>query len=137
MIKRERAYSIVSSFIFLIPGVLAIFSNQVPIAVLLFCMSFVSAIYHHHKPNGLDWWWNKNRNRKQTILLYLDTFLSWVVTVFMVLYVLSHAVTPLSIVGLVVLMIGLFFLFYPKGDYEVNHSVWHLLASFSAVLILL
>ncbi len=137
MIKKERAYSTLSSFSFFIPGILAIFSNQVVIAVLLFCVSFVSAIYHHHKPVGLDWWWNKNRNRKQTILLYLDTLLSWVVTIFMVLYFLSHVVTPVSIAGLTVLVIGLFFLLYPKGDYETNHSVWHLLASLAAVLILL
>ena len=133
----EKIYTILSSFILLIPAFFAFETGLEILAIILSVLTVVSSAYHYYKPHGHDWWWNHDRTKKQTFLLYLDTLLSTSVFVFMTWYLYIKKIDLTDIIGVLTFLIGLYLLLSPRGDYKKNHFLWHLIAGIAPLLVIL
>jgi hypothetical protein len=133
----EKLYTIASSFVLLLPAFFAFETGLEILGVILCVLTVVSSIYHYYKPHGHDWWWNHDRSKKQTFLLYLDTLLSLSVFVFMTWYLYVKSIDFTDVVGVLIFLGGLYLLLSPRGDYKMNHFVWHLIAATAPLLVLI
>lgn len=135
--KKYETISILSNIIFIVPTVFAFVFGMNFIASMFGILFVTSTSYHFYKPKGLDWWWNRNRTKLQTSLLYLDTIVGILTFSILIFRLTITGLTHFSIFGIILFIIGLCIMLYPKGNYQLQHSLWHISAGIAAVLILM
>lgn len=111
-----------SNFFFIIPIVLAIFNNIYWYVIVQGLVFIISSYYHFHHEKRIE---------------YIDVFASSVLIIanFTLLF-LGHWYLPFSILAFPIgAIIALYFYYRQfKGDYNLNHGLWHICSAVISTL---